>query len=263
MLPWNYPVPAILYKYLPPERFPVLTDCRVRFSQRKAFNDDHELQPEYASFGTESEVWRYAIEIGFPLMRNGIPAAVMVKMIVEDPAKQKLALETLQRSTKVADELGSFCLTELAHSDRMWAEYASEGKGFVVGFATTHPSFGLLKGRGHLGKISYSDEPFGSALATILEREGAGVMFRKRLKYAFENEWRIIRMLNRLEKRDENVFLSEFDPASVCELLIRPDCAVETDLRRLATTDPRYHHLSIHVQRADNAPGDLGKQELP
>jgi hypothetical protein len=45
--------PAVLarlkkFKYLPPERFHVLTDCRVRFSQRTAFEDDHELQPDYA-----------------------------------------------------------------------------------------------------------------------------------------------------------------------------------------------------------------------
>jgi len=75
MLPWEYAVPPVLYKYRPPERLDVLTDCRVRFSHRSAFEDDHELQPDYAIFGTESEIWRYALSIGFPLMRNGLSAA--------------------------------------------------------------------------------------------------------------------------------------------------------------------------------------------
>jgi len=51
---------------------------RVRFSQRTAFEDDRELQPEYAIFGTASEIWRYAISTGFPLSRSGLPARVIV-----------------------------------------------------------------------------------------------------------------------------------------------------------------------------------------
>ena len=65
MKPWEHQIPPVLYKYLHPERLHVLNDCRIRFSQRAVFDDDHELQPDYAIFGTASEIWRYALSIGF------------------------------------------------------------------------------------------------------------------------------------------------------------------------------------------------------
>lgn len=248
MQPWEYPVPPVLYKYLPPERLHVLSDSRIRFSQRTAFQDDHELQPEYAIFGTESEIWRYAISIGFPLSREGVPADVIAKYLAEDPQKQKAALANLKENIPVFDQLGVFCLTEAADCDEMWMEYAKNGTGFVIGFATTHAGFEKLKTPGCLGKVSYSDEPFGSALAAILENDGAGAMFRKRMRYAFEREWRIVRMLYRLEPCVHDVFSSTFDPASVCEIILRPDCTVKEHIRRLPSKDTRYKNLEVNLQ---------------
>jgi hypothetical protein len=145
MRPWEYSAPSFLYKYLPPDRFHVLNDCRVRFSQRSVFKDDHELQPDYASFGTESEIWRYVLSIGFKLDPK-LPANVLVKLLAESPKHQKTAVDSLQQSITVRDELGVFCLTEAADSDQMWAEYAGNGKGFVIGFDPNHARFWAIKG---------------------------------------------------------------------------------------------------------------------
>ena len=41
--PWQKPLPPVLCKYYPPERFHILTDCTVRFSQREVFDDQYEL----------------------------------------------------------------------------------------------------------------------------------------------------------------------------------------------------------------------------
>jgi len=54
--PWQKPLPPLLYKYYPPERFHVLTDCMVRFSQREVFDDQRDLRPEVANFGTAQEI---------------------------------------------------------------------------------------------------------------------------------------------------------------------------------------------------------------
>ena len=54
--PWQIRLPGTLYKYFPPERLHVLTDCRVRFSQRQAFEDEFDLRPRVASFGTAEEM---------------------------------------------------------------------------------------------------------------------------------------------------------------------------------------------------------------
>jgi hypothetical protein len=165
MKPWEYPPPQLLFKYLSPERLHVLKDCRVRFSQRTAFDDDHELQPDYATFGTSDEIWRFAISTGSQLSRAGLPASVIVQDLSTNRRAQQQALATLNRTTTVKDELGCFCLTEVSDSERMWKEYADNSKGFVLGFDTSHSGLvQQLMPRGRLGKISYSDEPFGSAL---------------------------------------------------------------------------------------------------
>ena len=132
----------------------------------------------------------------------------------------------------------------------MWTEYAGAGRGFVVGFSTAHAGFGQLSSPGKLGKVSYSDEPFGTYLG-ILENEGVAPLFRKRMKYDFELEWRSIRMLHRLEAGGGNIFLSHFDPESVSEIIIRSECSVETGLRQLVTVDPRYQHVKIQKRNAD------------
>src|SRR5262249_12122372 len=108
--------------------------------------------------------------------------------------------------------------TEHPDSNQMWTEYADDEHGFVIGFDTTHASFDLLKTPGKIGKVSYSDVPYGTLLGTM-ETEGAATFFRKRMRYAFEQEWRTIRALYRLERHTGDVYLSPFDAQSVREII--------------------------------------------
>jgi hypothetical protein len=248
MQPSRQTPPPILYKYFAPQRFHVLNDCRVRFSQRTVFEDDHELQPDYAIFGTASEIWRYAISVGFPLARKGLSASVMVQAMASSSRAQKIAIDALKSNVRSLDQVGVFCLTEASDNDRMWDEYAKDCRGFVLGFDTTHVGFSQLIAQGRLGEVNYSDQPIGSALASLWDGNAVGALFRKRLKYAFEREWRIIRMLHRLERGADDVFLSPFDPSSVREIIIRPECDVGSDLHQLAAKDDRYKHLRITIQ---------------
>jgi len=165
-----------------------------------------------------------------------------------DPKAQKLGIEGMKNNVRARDEVGIFCLTEDADCDQMWTEYAGNGTGFVVGFDTAHAGFERLKTPGRLGKVSYSDEPFGSALGSLFNDDAIGSFFRKRMKYTFELEWRSIRFLHRLERCAGGVFLSSFDPASVREIILRSTCAVETDLRQLVAADERYRHVNIIFQ---------------
>jgi hypothetical protein len=244
VIPWEYPRPPVVYKYLVPNLFRVLSDARVRFSQRSVFEDDHELKPGYATFGTPGEIQRYAHSIGFQLERGGLSADEMVAGLT-DPRAQQLAIETMQNNTRAIDEVGIFCVTEAADCDQMWSEYAENGAGFVIGVDPGHISFEQLKGRGRFGKVSYSDEPIGSALGSLYNEDGVGALFQKRMKYAFEREWRIIRLLTRLESIPGDIFLSTFNPMIVREIIIRPQCIVETEIRQLIDTDNRYQHVEI------------------
>ena len=242
-MPWEHLVPPVLYKYLPPERLHVLPECRVRFSQRSTFRDDHELQPDFAAFGTEDEI-RRIIDSAEDLRDLRISRDNLARLIATNSEYKKLAMEGVQRGMPTLQESGVFCLSERADCEQMWHEYAGGGKGFVVTFDTTHPGFDRLKTPGLIGRVSYNDEPFGTFLGAK-ETEGAGIFFRKRMQYSFEREWRSIRPLHRLEHHPGDIFLSPFDPASIREIIIRPDCVLRGILCNLTTTDERYKYVQI------------------
>jgi hypothetical protein len=239
-------VPRTLYKYCRPERVHVLRECSVRFSQRTAFEDERELRPEVAAFGTEEEICAYMdFNPYFRLMPTSLRNAV-VERILTVPGWQERVTRIAQSNVKAADEFGVFCLCEQSDSNEMWAGYAGKA-GFVIAFDTTHASFDSLRNPGKLGKVTYSDEPVG----TFLGSYGPEAFFRKRAKYAFECEWRIIRAIHRMERRGEHeghpVFVSPFDPTCVSEILVRARCSVEGELRELLGMDGRYRHVAVRL----------------
>jgi hypothetical protein len=90
MYPWELPVPAVLYKYQPPERIDVLTNSQIRFSQRFVFDDQHELQPDYASFGTVEQISRLIRARGIQLtVPNGMTQDELVHLIASEPRYQQ------------------------------------------------------------------------------------------------------------------------------------------------------------------------------
>jgi hypothetical protein len=236
--------PQTLYKYCRAERVHVLRDCSVRFSQRAVFEDERELRPDVAAFGTEEEIRTY---LRFNPWGQKMPAPLreaMVQMVLTVPGWQKLLTHIAQSNISAADEFAMFCLCEEPNSNEMWDGYAGI-TGFVLAFDTAHPAFQALRNPGKLGKITYSDKPLG----TFLGSYGPEAFFRKRNKYAFEREWRIIRALNGLEDKGEHnghrVFVSQFDPACVREVLLRPESTVEPELQELFATDRRYAHIEL------------------
>jgi len=246
MQPWDYPVPAHLYKYLGPGRVDVLDRGHVRFSQRSVFDDDHELQPDYGAYGTEQEINRFLVEHVSTENRRMLPDGI-ARFVANSAVWQKMLKNIARLSMKSPNQFGIFCLTESKDSEQMWSEYGHDSRGFVICFETAHPGFEQLRSPGRLGKVSYSDEPLGTYLGAM-EAEGAGIFCRKRMKYSFEREWRCIRALAQLEHQPPDLYLSPFDPASVTELIIQANCSVEAELRRSVQEDVRYKHVQIIVK---------------
>jgi len=168
----------------------------------------------------------------------------LAQRIAAEPRHQAKAIEAAVRNIKSINEMGILCLTVTANSGRMWEEYADGGRGFVVAFDTTHIGFGKLTQPLGAGRVSYCDKAFATFLG-MMENNVFEPLYRKRMKYSFEQEWRSIRLLKDLERCPGDIFLSSFDPASVREIFIRPDCAVETELRRLMTGDARHQHIQL------------------
>jgi hypothetical protein len=128
----------------------------------------------------------------------------------------------------------------------MWSQYAGNGKGFVVAFDTQHPTFALLKGPGLIGGVEYCDKP----ISSFPGKYGASAFFRKKMRYAFEAEWRSVRALARFEDiinpgSGPAIYLGRFNPACIARILILNECSLEWELRTLAAVDARYRHTVV------------------
>lgn len=251
--PWQKPAPPALYKYYPPKRLHVLTDCKVRFSQRQVFDDQFDLRPKVANFGTADEI-RQFMEFDPVLSKypQGLKNAV-VKYVLSSPDQERKLILGAQKALTAPEEFGVFCLCENIQSRRMWRDYGLKGTGFAVEFNTQHSSFSLLTSPGLMGRVEYGDQPISSFLSTY----GASAFFRKRLQYSFEAEWRSVRALKRFTDISNPatgpaVFLASFDPKSIGRIVVLPTCAVEWELRTLLALDVRYRHVPILVMPSDS-----------
>jgi hypothetical protein len=244
--PWQRTLPPVLYKYYPPERLHVLTDCKVRFSQREVFDDQQDLRPEVANFGTADEM-RAFMDADPVLARH--PQAhkeAAIAHILNTPGREQELIRQTQGWLTVPEEFAVFCLCENSLSRRMWGQYAADGKGFVVAFDTQHPAFALLKRPGLIGRVEYSDTP----IPSFLSNYGASAFFRKRMRYAFEAEWRSVRALARFKDSVDTgtgptIYLGRFSPACIARILILNECSLEWELRTLAAVDTRYRQTAV------------------
>jgi hypothetical protein len=247
--PWEIPAPPLLFKYYPPERFHVLTDCAVRFSQRQVLRDPQEFKPEIESFGPIDEMRAFmAADPFFQQNYSEQAKEQFIQYAIRHPEHSAAMINQTDKYLTAPDEFAIFCLSDTPRSRRMWNDYAGGGHGFVIAFNTTHPSFIDLTRPGRLGKVAYSDEP----LKSFLSSYGTAAFFRKTTAYQYESEWRSIRALKRFTltispEGVPTVYLSPFDPACIAGILIQSECAIEWELRILAATDWRYRNVPIGI----------------
>jgi hypothetical protein len=236
--------PPFLYKYLPPERVSVVVDCRIRFTQRNKFEDDHELKPDYLSFGTLDEIKRHIVRTTGGAFKSGETLDGLATLIHTDKEQQKLALQVAVSSIKSLDQLGVLSLTVDPHSERMWREYAAQGGGIVVGFDTEHEGFRKLTHPMGVRPVMYSDGALPTFLS-MMEQYPFLPLYLKRGDYSFEKEWRSLRLFKDLESHPNEVYLSPFDPACVSNVILGPACRVEREMRDILSGHSRYQHIKI------------------
>src|SRR5262249_4259046 len=110
----------LLYKYLSPDRLDVLRDGFIRLTQLAALNDPFECSPRFLK----------ANELTAPPQAE---CQCCVDSYV-DGAQENLLLE---QSTQT----GVVCLTEHPDNLLMWAHYAQNHEGFVLGLDISNPFF--------------------------------------------------------------------------------------------------------------------------
>jgi hypothetical protein len=224
----------------------VCLDCSPRISQREVFDDQRDLRPEVANFGTAEEMRAFMdIDPVLACHPQALKEAV-IRHVLNTPGREEELIRQTQRWLTAPEQFAVFCLCENSLSRRMWNLYASNGQGFVVTFDTRHPTFRLLKSPGLIGGVEYSDEP----IPSFLSRYGASAFFRKRTRYNFEAEWRSVRALSRFKnvinpEEGPAIYLANFNPACIKGILVLGECAVEWEIRTLTAVDARYQHTAV------------------
>lgn len=219
--------PRILYKYTSASTANiVLSSGRLRWSNPSQFNDVNEFQIMPRFSPSLEEDWEpYLLKLtGFTynddlpntkvlsqqtlnllyllrLIKSGVKSEkeMLNKIIMNDPSNSNVMEDILRVFTKsIKNECARvFCLTSSPTNDVMWAHYANNHSGCVLGF------------RQHLGSpfsearpVKYSDgiPVVGTGLDFLLyghdqelrQKTIEAIYYTKQIKWAYEEEWRVI-----------------------------------------------------------------------
>src|ERR1044071_4689643 len=120
------------------------------------------------------------------------------------------------------ESVGVLCLSELKDSLLMWAHYADNHRGFVLGFDADHHFFSKRRNAtdefGFLRKVDYRRQ----RPNVVLSDTSSTVWFgTKSHQWAYEKEWRIVRVLS------ETIHQIVIPPFPICLFEFPPDALKE------------------------------------
>lgn len=191
-----------LFKYVSIERAKqILQNKTIRFTQSNQFNDAFELIPT--------------------LNIEHIKDVYLKKSINKKDLKgfSEFVYGYSSRIYENYSNVGTLCLSSNFDTPLMWAHYADNYSGVVIGF---DPEEGLLLDSPNttdlnnycdIGPVNYKNERF--RYPDSFKRNQLDFMFHKDKSWEYENEWRIVRSLDTLQKVNDNIFVGEFKAESV------------------------------------------------
>lgn len=237
-----------LFKYLSSSRVDVLRSKMIVFSSPTNFNDPFDCMPHYTESAELNPAGAsvYFLADGLDFNAPGIRSEVIGHVTRSKEADPSYALQAFMPigsmiapenygafacgfrasfARRMHDSVVALSLSEEPNSLLMWAHYAEQHAGFVMGFSASHPYFNSAEGNsygpgylnpGCLNKVEYSDErPSGVVLSMNVEK----THLTKGLEWSYEKEWRI------LQVKDNSSFVKE-DPSGNRHLFEYPSDAV-------------------------------------
>lgn len=158
-------------------------------------------------------------------------------------------------------EWGIFCLAEDFGSNLMWAHYAGNSRGFVLGFDDSHGYFDKYGGNqtkiDALWPVDYSKRR--PQAQNILNLTIEDVVFTKPIEWSYESEWRILKKLSFetllvdslgnaiLDELNEPIHLVPF-PADALESIFigsRANASLQVHLLGLIANE-EYQHVTVY-----------------
>lgn len=204
-------IPKILYKYLRRERFDILLNGRIRYTQPSRFNDPFEARPFIAGLADPTQMQEW-IELALADSARSIFADMKMPPTQEDidravqafkkeldftpgALEPRMLPEARSRvEDRILERIGILSLTEIDNDLLMWSHYADGHAGFVIGFDTEHPYFART---GHPAddfrcpqRVEYrQDRPRIRLVGGSIEE----IFLVKSNTWKYESEWRAMR----------------------------------------------------------------------
>jgi hypothetical protein len=147
--------------------------------------------------------------------------------------------------------VGVLSLTERPDNLVMWAHYADQHRGFVLGFDSTHPWFeGSDQFRENvLAKVRYADDRPSKGLKTLMLED---TYLTKSPDWSYEEEWRKFRSLGLADQcintGNEPVYLFGFPPELITRVIVGCRATSETRQRLVEVLgQEEYHHVGMQI----------------
>ena len=270
----------VLYKYLTPARLDVIERCMIRFTQPAAFNDPFEFRPCIESAISQAHFREY-VEQNFdeilkrelneyPILSSLLPYESTVELLRPLKSRipelfQLLQPKYLPSISSAIDSafnknVGVLCLSEVRDSLLMWGHYTENHEGFLIGFDQGHPFFSIRRGPddefGFLRQVKYCrDRPS----VTLADTTGTEWFETKSEEWAYEREWRMMRVLHdaecRLDAAPYPICLFSFPIDAVAEIIIglRSSRELRNRLTSLSTGFPKAKVLQAQEHSSQYA----------
>jgi hypothetical protein len=201
------PLPAVLYKYVPPDRIDILLNRQIRLTQPTSTNDPFELHPAVPDLTAKdlaSEDFREMLAKYYPdlleelrdalrELRDGGP---VLRAFL--PSYSKQARRTMRL---LMAQIGVLSLSKTPASAPMWAHYADAHRGFAIGFDLSVEPFKTWATAGVLAEVKYTaDRPVFHPHGTD-EKSPFCTMYAKSKEWAYEEEWRYVNLVSNTTRR--------------------------------------------------------------
>lgn len=186
--------PKILYKYLSCNNGGefVLSDCTIKFTRPKDFNDPFDCKAVDISHWETTEDWKefflkyYSVDQATKYANQAIDEKITNENFVD-----------------FVNEFGVFCLSEINDDILMWSHYANYHKGFCVGFHTDDNDY-----FSEVNHVNY-EKLYPKLSPSACKKETARtIMLSKSFHWKYEREWRKIICLD----LPQNKKLDEIQP---------------------------------------------------
>lgn len=261
----------MLFKYASYSRaLEILTTRKVRLTQPSDFNDPFELHPQFQLMSKEdiealppaideegktvpgsrqltAEAMQRMIEAAQPLFTN------MMGTLPNSPGTASMIDNNAIGRHYYDQRFGIFSLSETHNNLLMWAHYADNHKGVVIGFDEEHPFFNgteIAHSTPRLNRVEYNPK---RPVLSLTTRNTPQVFLRKSPEWSYEREWRLIRPLTEASEEKPRQGLAPvfiFDiPVDAIKMVITGAMMASDEYQsicRYCTSTVDFRNTSLH-----------------